>query len=1264
MRKSASEVLPRSAPRRDDESPALAHGDIVDLASMAAGMGVSQSEPVLRQPLGLQPLEPVPTSKLLAAIRDTPQAPPPQRPKSSAATLSHAASSQQLPLAVLTKNKNTKTLAILPTLGYIPFQGKSRRAREREATSAPPQRRRELGTLFARITGNPLTDDPVPPDAFRGTDGADGVLEGMNLQELMRIKASFKAVDADKSGTIDLKEFKSAMQHVSGAREVDSERLFMKIDANADGLLTWDEFLVYIVLHQQGAFKMRDEQTMNLFGNGRSGKLRGESEAGRHDDAVNRIIRLPDAHLFGRNKYIATSKAGLISCWDASPLRHLQTSRKPGAAWLTDACYLYRKARTPEPHHVLDKLAVFGIDRRVDLFAMKENAFEHEGGIELDSIPLCALFCVPRGEPVVAYGDDRGAVTLLDAYRVSRRQAEDVVRCRARLHSDWVTGLQYASDLGCILSSSLDGTLRVSDPERSLQLMVTLHGHRKGIHSFAWSASHHLLATAGIERFVNIWTLARPKPLYTLQGHGAPIRQVVVDDGDSQVISLDLDDVVKVWDIRTGNCIQTIDGESAGRYPRSASGTGGVHHSVLFFDDLNARLVSAHRTVTVWPALGRLAAIADAGRVRSHHEPLVGALYNAPFGVVISADASSISTWDVETGEQSFLFKETHPNAKISAMCLDQGGRRLITGASDGTRPARSAAAAVWNFTSGQAIREGESPDKSELTSVIYLADGPFRFIVGVGWNRKVLLWDDGEDKHRRLTLAHVFTGPSPSDPRARRSPAPDRLTGVRRPRGRHTDDILCVTHCPPGHIATCSYDGTVAVWNINSGAIRCRMRSSGPSAPLAPADSASSASSHAANRTLQSRHPRRTSQTMPQQPVPSTSSSPLPAGEALAVEKVLCLRRRHSTVATAGVDGYLRFWSPLTGAQIHAVHGGHAPGEPIIALATDAANTLLVSGDARAKPILSAAGRTLCPEGLGLTARGPGQVWEISGDTPPQHHAGRSAAAAPPATLRVAPLHHFVAQRNSRLASVELLEAQRLVVTAAEDGTVALWSLEGALVGTFGQPQRWSLPDPASWARAEAAPYDEADFAPHGYGAGRRPAPPPARAAPAPAPASPSRSTARGRERERERGRRRGRSAPPRPARLRAPATAAAGAAQTPDGESSAGESPKRGGHRARLSRSFTSVTGRPAAGVKGAEIFSQQATSEIPHSLRFYSSYLEGQVASLWDRKPSVSHRIDIETKPLAPVPDIPAFFQTHKLDKLFLREPSRADREREKR
>ena len=58
---------------------------------------------------------------------------------------------------------------------------------------------------------------------------------------------------------------------------------------------------------------------------------------------------------------------------------------------------------------------------------------------------------------------------------------------------------------------------------------------------------------------------------------------------------------------------------------------------------------------------------------------------------------SVVSVWDVDTGEKTMQFSNCHGNAEITAMAFDTAGRRLVTGARDGSLK-------IWNFNNGACL--------------------------------------------------------------------------------------------------------------------------------------------------------------------------------------------------------------------------------------------------------------------------------------------------------------------------------------------------------------------------------------------------------------------------------------------------------------------------------------------------------------------------------------------------------------------------------
>jgi len=120
-----------------------------------------------------------------------------------------------------------------------------------------------------------------------------------------------------------------------------------------------------------------------------------------------------------------------------------------------------------------------------------------------------------------------------------------------------------------------------------------------------------------------------------------------------------------------------------------------------------------------------------------------------------------------------------------------------------------------------------------------------------------------------------------------------------------HAEDILSIAYSSEGGgnlLATSGYDGRVLVWNMDSGVVKFTLT------------------------------------------IARVEAMEI---DQRAIYKLIFLDRRSQALCGAGADGVLRFWNVKSyGECVWEQHAGHAPGEAVVALATDAKNTMLFSGD------------------------------------------------------------------------------------------------------------------------------------------------------------------------------------------------------------------------------------------------------------------------------------------------------------------------------
>lgn len=128
-----------------------------------------------------------------------------------------------------------------------------------------------------------------------------------------------------------------------------------------------------------------------------------------------------------------------------------------------------------------------------------------------------------------------------------------------------------------------------------------------------------------------------------LTGHTASVQTVIVVEDDNQLISLSTDKVIKIWDLRTNKCMQTIM-DKEHYWPENKI-------TSLMFNGVKKCIVSG------------AVKLKERHRIKKSNlqasNPLVFSLFNSNFGQVVAGDANcTVNVFNVETGEKVFAFDE------------------------------------------------------------------------------------------------------------------------------------------------------------------------------------------------------------------------------------------------------------------------------------------------------------------------------------------------------------------------------------------------------------------------------------------------------------------------------------------------------------------------------------------------------------------------------------------------------------------------------
>eukprot|EP00892_Ulva_mutabilis_P006535 jgi/Ulvmu1/4253/UM193_0001.1 len=612
----------------------------------------------------------------------------------------------------------------------------------------------------------------------------------LNVEVIKYVQSVFKKADLDGGGDLDENEFAMAFAgklNTDEGSDADCMRkLFYRIDANSDGAVDWDEFSMYMMLENQGCAAMCEAETVRVLDPPQPGPVEDA-----HKKLTQCCTMVPPCG-GSSQRYATGGRDGVVKLWSCKDLS-VERTINVANSWVTAVKYM----------PALKCLAVTTFSRNLTMFDITSPFCTICGAIpKMEYTPMTMDIWSQRGvsqTEMVIVGDSGGLVHL---HRIQPNTKQNVLqdvadmeRSKGRpkavdkyreetvwsqiVHSNWVSHVLYVPELESALSCSLDTYLWLMDVERRTPFMK-LEGHTKGVHSCNWSALHRVFVSGGADKTVCLFNPFSGKKQAALEGHSATISDVLVNDSDHQIISLSLDKVVKVWDIRTYKCLQTITDRTV-YHPEDALGA-------VLFDGRHSHLVTANLALSRWP----LRDLEGSG-AHGHCAPVTAVLYNRVFGDAVSGDrAGTVCVWNTRTGRLRFRFTHTHGSHAITALAFDGHHRRLFTGCEGGRVKA-------WNFSSGACLKDMVSPSTRDVTGIICTRGSVTRYIISVGWDRKLTFFED-------LRAKEV--------PYARQVPSGHR--------DAHAADILAAALMhESSNLVTAADDGTLRVWSVESGTIR-----------------------------------------------------------------------------------------------------------------------------------------------------------------------------------------------------------------------------------------------------------------------------------------------------------------------------------------------------------------------------------------------------------------------------------------------------------
>lgn len=251
------------------------------------------------------------------------------------------------------------------------------------------------------------------------------------------------------------------------------------------------------------------------------------------------------------------------------------------------------------------------------------------------------------------------------------------------------------------------------------RLIRSLRGHVMGV--WALSIWGDILISGGCDRDVRVWNLRTGECLHRLVGHSSTVRCIEMVNATT-AISGSRDGTLRIWDIVTGECKAVLLGHRSSVRCISVNGDICVSGSYDF-------------TAKVW----RISTGELIHTLNGHYSQIYAACISGNRIATGSLDAS-IRIWDLETGTSVAVFQGHSSLVGI----LQMKGTTLVSGASDGS-------IRVWDLSTLQCKHRIAAHDNSVTTLQF-----DKNYIVSGGSDGKVRIWNIQTGEHIR-DLSHSY---------------------------------------------------------------------------------------------------------------------------------------------------------------------------------------------------------------------------------------------------------------------------------------------------------------------------------------------------------------------------------------------------------------------------------------------------------------------------------------------------------------------------
>ena len=206
-------------------------------------------------------------------------------------------------------------------------------------------------------------------------------------------------------------------------------------------------------------------------------------------------------------------------------------------------------------------------------------------------------------------------------------------------------------------------------------------GHSDNVTSVAITPDGKRVVSGSWDGTIKIWDIQSGECLDTLEGHLSGVISVAITPDGERVVTGSWDGTIKIWDMQSGECLDTLKGHSSD-----------VESVAITPDGKRVVTGSSDNTIKIWDMQS-----GECLDTLEGHSGWVNSVAITPGGerVVSGSWDETIKIWDIQSGECLDTLKG-HLSGVIS-VAITPGGERVVTGSWDGTIK-------IWDMQSGECI--------------------------------------------------------------------------------------------------------------------------------------------------------------------------------------------------------------------------------------------------------------------------------------------------------------------------------------------------------------------------------------------------------------------------------------------------------------------------------------------------------------------------------------------------------------------------------